>query len=363
MFSSMSRRRVVVLLVLSCLLLITLDQRGNRYIDKARQGFGVVLRPFDRAAEAAARPFATAWNGITHYSDLQRENRELRDRIEQQAGAEIEYRAAILESQELLKLNRLTSAGNYKKVTARVVGDAPSNFQNTVEINKGSDDGLAVGMPVVDGAGLVGRLTAVTKDRSVVLLITDPSFTVESEVLVSDQEIPPAGADESTTTTAAAAPPASLPWVTAGPSTTVAGFPPVAIPPGPSVPPTTVPPGPGTTAPAGAPPAETTTTTTTTIPPVRRETGLLSGQGSRHPLTLGLVDNSTTGNELRVGAVVKTAGGESSLAPQGIPIGYVTKVANQTGLRTPLIEVTQNAQLDQLYYVNVVLYVPGQAGS
>src|SRR5580765_5955483 len=122
MFSSMSRRRVVVLLVLSCLLLITLDQRGSKLIDKARTGFAVVLRPFDNAAEAIARPFSTAWNGITHYSDLERRNRELEDQIAQQAGAEIEYKADILEYQELLKLNRLTSAGNYKKVTARVIG-------------------------------------------------------------------------------------------------------------------------------------------------------------------------------------------------------------------------------------------------
>src|SRR6266542_6942745 len=107
MFSSMSRRRVFVLLVLSCLLLITLDQRGNKVIDKTRSGFSVVLRPFDNAAEAIAKPFATAWNGITHYSDVERKNRELQDRIAQQAGAEIEARAAILEYEEILKLNRI----------------------------------------------------------------------------------------------------------------------------------------------------------------------------------------------------------------------------------------------------------------
>jgi cell shape-determining protein MreC len=339
MFSSMSRRRVVALLVLSCLLLITLDQRGSRVIDRARDGFAVVLRPFDAAAEAVAQPIANVWTAVTGYDDLERRNRELEDRLAQQAGAEIEWRADILEYQELLKLYGLDTVGNYQRVTARVIGDAPSNFQNTVEINKGSEHGLVTGMAVVDGAGLVGRLAAVTRDRAVVLLITDPSFSVQAEVLVTEEEIPlPDGSTTTTTSTT----------TTAAPETTTT-LPAEAPPPVDS-----------------APPAESTTTvestTTTTIAPeVLRETGLLTGQGSRNPLQLGLIDDSATTSNVREGSVVKTAGGESSLAPQGIPIGYVTRVSGQSGQRTPLIEVTPNSQLDQLYYVNVVLYVPGQA--
>jgi cell shape-determining protein MreC len=339
MFSSMSRRRVVVLLVLSCLLLITLDQRGSPAIDRARDAFAVVLQPFDAAAEAAAQPFANVWRAVTDYDDLERRNRELEDRIAQQAGAEIEWRADILEYQELLKLYGLDTVGNYQRVTARVIGDAPSNFQNTVEINKGSDHGLLTGMAVVDGAGLVGRLTSVTRDRAVVLLITDPSFSVQAEVLVTEEEIPLP--DGSTTTTV----PAET-TTTADTTTTVAADPAVPV----------------DTAVAAESTTTLESTTTTTAPPeVLRETGLLAGQGSRHPLQLGLIDDSATTSNVRVGSVVKTAGGESSLAPQGIPIGYVTRVSGQSGQRTPLIEVTPNSQLDQLYYVNVVLYVPGQA--
>ena len=40
---------------------------------------------------------------------------------------------------ELLKLYHLTSVHSYKSVIAQVVGEAPSNFQNTVEITVGTD--------------------------------------------------------------------------------------------------------------------------------------------------------------------------------------------------------------------------------
>ena len=139
MLSSLSRRRVVVLLILTSLLLITLDRRGNNVvIDKARQVFAVAIRPFDVAAEAVSKPIANAWYGVTNYDNLKAENEALHDQVEHQKGAEIEAQTAITKFYELLKLYRLTSVHSYKSVIAQVVGEAPSNFQNTVEITVGS---------------------------------------------------------------------------------------------------------------------------------------------------------------------------------------------------------------------------------
>ena len=190
MLSSLSRRRVVVLLVLTSLLLITLDRRSNNpVIDKARQAFAVVMRPFDIAAEAVSKPIANAWYGITKISTISvAENEALHDQIEHQKGAEIEAQTAITKFYELLKLYRLTSVHSYKSVIAQVVGEAPSNFQNTVEITVGTRDGIAVGMPVTDGAGLIGKVTKVYPDRSVVMLITDPQFSVQAQVLSRVEE-------------------------------------------------------------------------------------------------------------------------------------------------------------------------------
>ena len=77
MFSSLSRKRVFVLLILTSLLLITLDRRNNVVIDKVRTGFQTALTPFDTAAEAIARPIARTWNGITDYDRLEKENQAL----------------------------------------------------------------------------------------------------------------------------------------------------------------------------------------------------------------------------------------------------------------------------------------------
>ncbi len=353
MLSSLSRRRVVVLLVLTSLLLITLDRRSNNpVIDKARQAFAVIMRPFDIAAEAVSKPVANAWYGITNYDDLRAENEALHDQVEHQKGAEIEAQTAITKFYELLKLYRLTSVHSYKSVIAQVVGEAPSNFQNTVEITVGTRDGIAVGMPVTDGAGLIGKVTKVYPDRSVVMLITDPQFSVQAQVLSRVDE------DSGGSTTTSAPPNTAISGrpldSTTSTSTTTTTT-------------TTTPQSSTTTTtpPLGVTPGQTTTSTsstTTTLPEitVRRETGDIDGQGADRPLLFSLIDDTALTN-VKVGDTVETAGGTKSLAPQSIPIGKIIAVTRRLGSRSPIVEVEPNASLTQLNFVSVVLFVPNQA--
>ena len=64
---------------------------------------------------------------------------------------------------------------------------------------------------------------------------------------------------------------------------------------------------------------------------------------------------------VKVGAVVDTAGGTNSLAPQGIPIGIISRIERQSGSSSALVEVQPNASLKRLNFVAVVLYLPNEA--
>jgi rod shape-determining protein MreC len=336
-------------------LLITLDKRGNPVIDGMRSAFARVMRPFDTATRAVVLPVERAWHGVTGYDDLLKQNQALLDQLEHVKGNDIEARSAVLEYRELLKINQLTSKFQYKTVVAQVVGESPSNFQNTVEINVGTRQGLAVGMPVTDGAGLIGRITKVSPSTAVVLLLTDPEFAISAQVLTIPGNT---GIDTETGTTT------STSTTIATEGTSVSGIP-VFIPGGPTTtPPSTTDPFnnipgfiPETTAP-------TTTLapqfTTTTILEVVRETGTLEGQGADKPLNLRFIDVTSSLSTVKVGAVVDTAGGNNGLAPQGIPIGIITRISRQTSSGTATVEVTPNASLKRLNFIAVVLYVPNQ---
>jgi cell shape-determining protein MreC len=359
MFSSLSRRRVAVLLVLTSLLLITLDRRGNPVINSMRNVFASVLHPFETAADAVSQPIADAIDAMGEYDDLKRENEQLRDQLEAQKGIEAKSLVAILELQELQELNRLLSTSNLPAVTARVVGEAPSNFQNTIEINVGANRGVGVGMPVTNGAGLIGRITKVYSDRALVLLITDPKYNVQTEVL-SPLESP--GTAATTTTEPELTPsgiaPSDLTSSTTSTKTTTTL-------PDLSAPTTTG----GSGAPASSDATGTTTattvavTTTVAAAEVVRETGVLTGQGADRPLLFRFIDDSAALRSVKVGAQVVTAGGAQSLAPQGLPIGTITLIERQSGSRAPIVEVTPNASLAQLGFLSVVLYVPNPKGN
>lgn len=360
----MGRRRVIALLVLTSILLITLDQRGNAVIDRTRGVFSLILEPFDAASRAISRPVINAWRGMTSYDELVKENERLRAEIDNQRGAEIEYRAGILEYQELLTLNQLLGASAFPSQTAQVQGASPGNFQYTVEIDKGSVDGIAVGMPVVNGGGLVGKITSVSPNSSIVLLIVDPDFSIGAKVLTEAPQqptitvatqgqgptsasgvTPPVSATTTTTTT----PPASTTTTdpVQGPLDPVDG------------PPTSAP----TTTSADAPAVPLFTTTTTTPLEIIRETGALSGQGAGEPLVLRFVDDSSAQGRVQIGSTVQTAGGTSSIAPAGIPIGEVIGIRQQSGTRAELIEVQSSAgDLSKLNFVRVLLYVPATSG-
>jgi rod shape-determining protein MreC len=72
-------------------------------------------------------------------------------------------------------LMRLDFAATIAAVPARVVSMAPSNFQNTVVVDRGSEHGIALGQPVINGAGLVGRVLEVSETRATIQLLTDRS--------------------------------------------------------------------------------------------------------------------------------------------------------------------------------------------
>jgi rod shape-determining protein MreC len=178
-------RLTIALLVLTSLTLLTLDFRDAAVVQSARRVAGTALSPLKGAAEAASEPFTRAWHGITDYGEVERENEELRRQLDELEGRVVLEEDAAQQLAELLSQQDLEWVGAIPTTVARVVSGSPSNFAYTIEISKGRDDGIREGMPVVNGAGLVGKVVLASKDRATVQLITDPDFAVGVRLLGS----------------------------------------------------------------------------------------------------------------------------------------------------------------------------------
>ncbi|ARZ70134.1 rod shape-determining protein MreC [Streptomyces sp. HU2014] len=174
-------RLLLVLLVAVAFALITVDIRGGEQspLDGVRHAAASVFGPVEKGVAAAVDPVGNAVaavrdSGERHdrISELERENASLKQRL----GSDDRNRGRARELDAMLKT---AGAGQYGIKGAQVIAiGAAQGFSWTVTIDAGSNDGIRRDMTVLNGDGLVGRVTTVARSTATVLLANDPKFTV-----------------------------------------------------------------------------------------------------------------------------------------------------------------------------------------
>ncbi len=387
---SVGRRRVIVALLLTLILLLTLDLRGNAVLDRVRDGFATAMSPLESATDVVTTPLGRAWKGVSRYDDLERENEALQDELDRLIGTQASYRLAVEEAAELKALLSLQSLAGIPTEVAKVVGASSNNLDQVIEIDKGSLSGFKVGMPVVNQAGLIGKITDVTLSTSKVMLITDSRYVVPVRVQAAPvtDDVPvdtrPSGRtnqelEDLVTTTSTTLVTDVLATESTLPQGGVAAVPdeaavedgadasdgsdgaedvPVNATPTPLDP--LDPNAPDTAPPVDGEPIDSTTTTTTEVPTELppKEFGALEGRGRGLLPQIRFLQDNPSLAVLEVGDLVVTAGGFDSLAPPDIPIGVVINRADRSGPGGPLLDVQPYADVTRLNFLRVVKYTP-----
>lgn len=340
-----SRRRAILVLALTSVMLITLDMQGSGFASGLRSVFGGFFRPVEGVVRVVTNPISSVWHAMADYDDVLDENKRLRDLVARQEGAAVANIATLREAQELLALNGLPTLAGIDSCTAQVVGESPTNFSQSIEINQGTDCGIRVGMPVLNAAGLIGKVTRVYRSSAVVMLITDPAYSLSVKVI---NQPPTASTTPGNTNIVIQT------TTTVGVTTTTR---PVEIPgftPGTTIPPTTA--IPGDTTPGQGNKPQITVPAGADLP--LRETGALEGRGISKAPIVRFIEEKTRFGEIYVGSPVISAGGQTSLAPPDIVVGTVSKVIKRGGTLGPLLEVKLTATIENLNFVRVLLYQP-----
>ncbi|GCD45817.1 rod shape-determining protein MreC [Streptomyces paromomycinus] len=174
-------RLLLVLLVAIAFALITVDIRGGERspLAPARQAAAAAFGPVESGIATVVDPVGNAVGAVrdsgerhTRISVLERENAALKAKLG--SADRNRNRAA-----ELDKMLKTAGTGQYGIKGAQVIAiGAAQGFSWTVTIDAGSQDGIARDMTVLNGDGLVGRVTTVGRSTATVLLANDPDFTV-----------------------------------------------------------------------------------------------------------------------------------------------------------------------------------------
>lgn len=160
------------------LAVITLDYRQEEGpLASLGEATKAALAPMQRAVTNVTRPIGDFFSGLARLPSLADENQRLKDELAVARAEDAVGDLIVRENEDLEGLLGLRDALAPQPVAAVVIANDISNFEWTITIDRGSNDGIAANQPVVTGSleapMLVGVVVSVGPDSADVRLIID----------------------------------------------------------------------------------------------------------------------------------------------------------------------------------------------
>ncbi len=176
-----ARVKVTVFALISIALLV-LDSHLHA-LAMVRQVTGTVLYPLQMAALMPRDALSSMGDYFSSLSALQKEVHDLKS---QQVLAAQNMQQAQLEMSENVQLRKLMGAREHlpvKSMMSEILYDARDSSSRKIVLDRGVREGVTLGLPVIDGAGVVGQVTRVFPFTSEVTLLTDREQAIPVQVL------------------------------------------------------------------------------------------------------------------------------------------------------------------------------------
>jgi rod shape-determining protein MreC len=181
------RRAVLGLLVAVSLILLTayFGESPSSPLHAVQRGIVEVLSPVQDGASKALKPVRdiAGWFSDTFRAKSQRD--QLQKQVQTLRWQLAQAQTALAQNRQLTRevgLDNSIGIDAYHPVGAHVIGRDPTLWYATIEVDRGSDDGVHVDDPVVGDGGLVGKVSTVGPTFSIVTEITDHSMAVAAQV-------------------------------------------------------------------------------------------------------------------------------------------------------------------------------------
>lgn len=172
---------LIVLVTLTILVLALTSRRPYPAYGPGRVSIGLVA-PFQKMIVSTTRFFSDIWEHYFFLITVVDDNRNLRRELQQAMVQNHRLKEAALSNERLRKLFNLHQKMEQPLVAAQVVGKDPSPWFQSVLLDKGRDDGIEEGQPVINPDGVVGIIVEATSHYAKVMLITDPNSAVDAVI-------------------------------------------------------------------------------------------------------------------------------------------------------------------------------------
>ncbi|MCL2657161.1 MAG: rod shape-determining protein MreC [Betaproteobacteria bacterium] len=172
----------LTLYLLVALALLVADLR-YRYLETVRQGLSVLTYPLQIVAETPAEWTRHTFNYFSSLSTLRQENERLREQALSDSKRLLRQESLETENNQMRELLGMHERVGVHSTAAEIIYTARDPFARRVIIDRGQRDGIEAGLPVIDGAGVVGQVTRIFPLQAEVTLLTDRDQAVPVKVV------------------------------------------------------------------------------------------------------------------------------------------------------------------------------------
>jgi rod shape-determining protein MreC len=179
------RFQVPIVLAISVLLIFTLisaSLRDPHPLQPLENFVITVTAPVFNVFRQTGAALSRIWRGYFYLVGVQAENELLQQKTLENQSKEALYQETLLEKERLRQLLEFRTQAALPVTGARIIGFDFSIWFKCAFLDKGTDDGIKVGMPVLNAAGVVGRIVECYPDYAKVLLLIDRSSAVDAIV-------------------------------------------------------------------------------------------------------------------------------------------------------------------------------------
>lgn len=171
-----------LLLAFLALLLLVADHRFHT-AEPARSALSTLVAPFQYLINLPVTLLGWSSDSFRSHSDLLEENRQLREeRLQMQARLQ-RLLTVEAENQRLKALLNAADEVEHEALIARMLAVDLDPYRQKIVINRGGNDGVYAGQPLIDANGVMGQITHVGPLTAEALLISDPSHAIPVRVV------------------------------------------------------------------------------------------------------------------------------------------------------------------------------------
>jgi rod shape-determining protein MreC len=181
-------RLLLIILIVTSLLLITLDLRGVGVIDGIRNGAQTAITPVQKVGSFVVSPFRNFLSDVTHLGRTRNQIARLKAENESLKLELLNRKEADAQLKQLKSVLNLAGKAGYKVVAAKVISQgSSSSFTQTLTVDAGSSDGIRKNMTVISGLGIVGVVKVALPHSSIIQLASDPAFRIGARMANTQQ--------------------------------------------------------------------------------------------------------------------------------------------------------------------------------